>query len=167
MLGLTSAALTEDPPLLALPLPESLPHAATAPARDAAASTAPTGRRRMIAPPVYFDLAGGRALGRTVEECRGQLLRPGRKGLLLAPAAAASLREAALGGTGGEQDGRDDHDALDDLLVEGRDAHEVQDVGQDGQQQRAGHRSDGAAGAAHEARPADHDRGDRVELGEV
>src|ERR1700754_5020774 len=63
-----------------------------------------------------------------------------------------------------EQNGADDNHAFYDLLVIGRHAQQIQAVVDHADQQRADHRAAQRTRAARQARTADHDRGDRVEL---
>src|SRR5579862_4053102 len=59
---------------------------------------------------------------------------------------------------------RHDHDAEDDLLSVGLDADQVHDVVENTYEQGPEERPYDRPAAAHEARPADHHRGDRLEL---
>src|SRR3954468_13729252 len=63
-----------------------------------------------------------------------------------------------------EHHGQGDDDADDDLLDEGRDAHEAQPAAQHADDQHAKFDAADAADAAGEAGAADHHGGDRVEL---
>src|SRR5262245_18076277 len=63
-----------------------------------------------------------------------------------------------------EQHRRHDDRALDDLLREGRDAGEVEDVGENGEVRRADDGADYAALAAEQAGAADDADRDRLEL---
>src|SRR5690242_1589476 len=63
-----------------------------------------------------------------------------------------------------DRDGGDDQHALDDVLpIRGHD-QDVETVVQRHDHEQAEHRSPDAAATAHQARPADHDRGDGVQF---
>src|SRR5919112_349518 len=66
-----------------------------------------------------------------------------------------------------EQDGAEDDRALGHLLNLGREVHLGHQAEDEGEREDAEERPDDARAASGEARPADHDRADRVELVEV
>src|SRR5215210_1419660 len=66
-----------------------------------------------------------------------------------------------------EQDGAEDDRALGHLLNLGREVHLGHEAEDECEREDAEKRPDDARAAAGEARPADHDRADRVELVEV
>ena len=63
-----------------------------------------------------------------------------------------------------DRDGEDDQDAGDEVLVDHRNADQRQAVAKDADDHGTDQRPDDASAASEEARPAEHDCGDAVQV---